>query len=142
MTPGMQRTFFRTREAATQYTLQDLESRSVRKNLIQQMSSATSGLPGSVGERRNMRQQLQAMVHQIEAETADADENGGAGRVPAGFCTLTCPVYKWHQLHDCVLKHTQADLPAIRRLANIINDGRRYLQALPGILQCSELSMN
>ena len=51
-----------------------------------------------------MRQELEAMVHQIEAETADAGENGGAGRVPAGFCTLTCPVYKWQQLHDVLLR--------------------------------------
>ena len=51
-----------------------------------------------------MRQELESMVHQIEAETADNGENGGAGRVPAGFCTLTCPVYKWHQLHETILK--------------------------------------
>ena len=51
-----------------------------------------------------MRQQLEAMVHQIEAETADLGENAGAGRIPAGFCTLTCPVYKWRQLHDTLLK--------------------------------------
>jgi hypothetical protein len=44
------------------------------------------------------------MVHQIEAETADAGENAGAGRIPGGFCTLTCPVYKWSQLFDTVLK--------------------------------------
>jgi hypothetical protein len=98
MTPGMQRTFFRTHEAATAYTLEDLSKKDVRKNLLQQMSTATNNLPGSVGERRTMRQQLEAMVHQKEAETADAGENGGAGRIPAGFCTLTCPVYKWHQL--------------------------------------------
>ena len=104
MTPGMQRTFFRTREAATAYTLEDLEDKSVRKNLVQQMSSATSQLPGSVGERRKMRQELENMVHQLEAETADNGENGGAGRMPAGFCTLTCPVYKWHQLHEAILK--------------------------------------
>ena len=104
MTPGMQRTFFRTREAATAYTLEDLEDKNVRKNLVQQMSSATSQLPGSVGERRKMRQELESMVHQLEAETADNGENGGAGHMPAGFCTLTCPVYKWHQLHEAILK--------------------------------------
>ena len=42
-----------------------------------------------------MRQRLDAMVNQIEAETADQKENAAQGRIPAGFCTLTCPVYKW-----------------------------------------------
>ena len=69
MTPAMQRTFFRTHEAATAYTLEDLSKKDVRKKLLQQMSTATSNLPGSVGERRKMRQELEAMVHQIEAET-------------------------------------------------------------------------
>ena len=74
------------------------------RNLVQQMSVATSQLPGSVGERRKMRQELEAMVHQIEAETADLGYNNGAGIIPAGFCTLTCLVYKWEQLFHTVLK--------------------------------------
>ena len=44
------------------------------------------------------------MVHQIETETADSGENGVSGRIPAGFCTLTCAVYKWQQLHNKTLK--------------------------------------
>ena len=104
MTPGMQRTFFKTRSVASQYTLEDLFDRRTRKDLVQQMSTATSRLPGSVGERRKMRQELESMVHQLEAETADSGENAGRGRIPAGFCTLTCPVYKWRQLFDTVLK--------------------------------------
>ena len=55
MTPRMQRTFFRTHEAATAYTLDDLSNKEIRKKLLQQMSTATSDLPGSVGERRKMR---------------------------------------------------------------------------------------
>ena len=51
-----------------------------------------------------MRYKLDGMVNQIEAETADHFENGGQGRIPGGFCTLTCPVYKWEQLFDVVLK--------------------------------------
>ena len=39
MTPGMQRTFFKTRSAATQYTLEVLLDKKTRKNLVQQMSS-------------------------------------------------------------------------------------------------------
>ena len=103
MTPSMQRVFFRTREAATDYTLEDLRNKEVCQNLVGQMSTATSKLPGSIGERRSMRQELEAMVHQIEAETADAGENGGQGRVPAGFCTLTTAVYKWDQLYELLL---------------------------------------
>ena len=104
MTPGMKRTFFKTREAASDFTLADLEDKGTRRNLVQQMSSATSKLPGSVGERRNMRQELESMVHHVETETADNGENAGAGRIPAGFCTLTCAIYKWEQLHSTILK--------------------------------------
>ena len=75
------------------------------------MSTATNNVPGSVGERRKMRQELEAMVHQIEAETGDAGENGGAGRIPAGFCTLTCPACKWHQLYETVLKSYPSGAP-------------------------------
>ena len=104
MTTGIQRTYFKTPEAACQYTLKDLEDKEIRRNLVQQISTTTNQLPGSIGERRNMRQQLEAMVHQIEAETADLGENAGVGRIPAGFGTLTCPVFKWRQLHDTLLK--------------------------------------
>ena len=51
-----------------------------------------------------MRQQLEAMVDQIETETADLGENHGAGRLPAGFCTLTCQIFKWEQLYKTILK--------------------------------------
>ena len=44
------------------------------------------------------------MVNQVETETADNGENGGAGRIPAGFSTMTCAVYKWEQLHTTILK--------------------------------------
>ena len=44
----------------------------VRRELVQQMSSATSAIAGSIGERRNMRAELEAMIHQVEAETARA----------------------------------------------------------------------
>ena len=104
VTPGIQRTFFKTRSIATEFTLGDLLDPRKRKGLVQQMSTATNRLPGSVGERRKMRQELEAMVHQLEAETADAGENAGRGRIPGGFCTLTCPVYKWRQLFDTVRK--------------------------------------
>ena len=104
MVPGVQRTFFRTRAACQDYTLESLQDPKARRELVQQMSSATNVIPGSVGERRQMRQELEAMVHQVEAETADLGMNGGAGRIPSGFCTLTCAVYKWAQLHESVLK--------------------------------------
>ena len=104
MIPGVQRTFFRTRRACDDYTLQSLADPSKRRELVQQMSSATNLILGSIGERRKMRQELEAMVHQVEAETADLGMNGGSGRIPSGFCTRTRPVYKLAQLHETLLK--------------------------------------
>ena len=107
----------RTRQAVQEDTLESVMDRYVRRELVQQMSSATSAIPGSIGERRNMLAELEAMVHQVEAETADLNMNGGAGRIPSGFCTLTCAVYKWAQLHETVLKSYPSgpsDNPAYR----------------------------
>ena len=117
MVPGVQRTFFRTRQAASDYTLDSLMDKTKRRELVQQMSSVANMIPGSIGERRKMRAEPEAMVHQVEAETADLGMNGGAGRIPSGFCTLTCAVYKWAQLHEAVLKSYPsgpADNPAYR----------------------------
>ena len=63
-------------------------SKEARRSLVQKMSTSASNLPGGVGERRKMRQHLEAFVDQKEMETADADENEGAGRLPAGFCDM------------------------------------------------------
>ena len=104
LAPSLQHVFLKTHAAAADYTLEDLKDPQKRKDLVSQMSTSTSKMPGSVGERRNMRQKLDGMVNQIEAETADQDEHGGQGRIPGAFCTLTCPVYKWEQLFDVVLK--------------------------------------
>ena len=62
----------RTRQALQEDTLESVMDRYVRRELVQQMSSATSAIAGSIGERRNMRAELEAMVHQLEAETARA----------------------------------------------------------------------
>ena len=51
-----------------------------RLEMVQQMSTLTNQIPGSIGERRDMRQQLEAMVHQVEAETA-----GDRDRFDCGF---------------------------------------------------------
>ena len=104
MTPLMKRTFFKTREAASDSTLADLGDKGTRRNLVKQMSSATSKLPDSLGERCKMRQELESMVHQVETETSDIGENAGAGRISAGFCTLACAIYQWEQLHATMLK--------------------------------------
>ena len=104
MIPGVQRTFFRTRKACDDYTLQSLADPAKRRELVRQMSSITNRIPSSIGERRKMRQELEAMAHQVEAETADLGMNGGSGRIPSGFCTLTCPVYRWAELHETLLK--------------------------------------
>ena len=104
MAPTLKYVFLKTHAAAVDYTLEDLKDPQKKKDLVSQMSTSTSKMPGSVGERRNMRQKLDGMVNQIEVETDDQNENGGQGRIPGAFCTLTCPVYKWEQLFDVVLK--------------------------------------
>ena len=98
MAPSIQSTFLKTHAPAKNCALEDLRDSRKRRGLVGQMSTSISRLPGSVGERRAMRQKLEGMVNQIEAETADQSENAGQGRIPGGFCTLTCPVHKWEQL--------------------------------------------
>eukprot|EP00969_Alexandrium_andersonii_P164197 7257057-Alexandrium_andersonii.AAC.1 len=61
MIPGAQRVFFRTRQACDAYTLESLTDASKRRELVQQMSSVANMIPGSIGERRKMRQELEAM---------------------------------------------------------------------------------
>ena len=73
------------------------------------MGTASANIPGSVGERRKMRQELESVVDQKVTETADLGENDGAGGLPAGFCSLTCPVYKWEQLHTTILKSSRPE---------------------------------
>ena len=73
------------RQAAQDYSLESLIDSKVRRELVQQMSSVSNVTPGSVGERGKMRQELEAMVHQVEAETADLGMNRGAGRIPLDF---------------------------------------------------------
>ena len=104
MAPTLKHVFLKTHAAAVDYTLEDLQDPQKRKDLVSQMSTSTSKMPGSVGERRTMHQKLEGMVNQIEAETADQGEHAYEGRIPGGFCTLTCPVYKWEQLFDVVLR--------------------------------------
>jgi hypothetical protein len=101
-TPGLRELFWRVTSGAAELTIEDLATAKQRKKLVQQMSTSAANLPGSVGERRTMRQYLEALVDQKEMETAE-HEMHGRGRLPAGFCTFTCPVYKWQQLHDLLL---------------------------------------
>ena len=103
-TPGAQNVFLRIHPDAQDLILEELTTPAARRKHVQQMSSHSAQIPGSVGERRKMRQELGSMLDQKETETADLGENDGAGRLPAGFCMLTCPVYKWEQLHTTILK--------------------------------------
>ena len=58
MVPGVQRVFFRTRQASGAYTLESLTDVSKRRELVQQMSSITNMIPGSIGERRKCARSL------------------------------------------------------------------------------------
>ena len=128
--PGVQRVFSRTRNSSDACTLESLIDPSKRRELVQQMSSVTNIIPGSIGEHRKMRQELEATVQQIEAETGDVGMNGGAARIPAGFCTLTCAVYKWVQLHETVLKAYPQGLAMTQPVVSITPSGKRTLQVL------------
>ena len=89
---------------ADEATLSDLQDPAKKRALVKQMSTTSANIPGTISERGQMRQHLEAMVDQIEHETADLGENHGAGRLPAAFCTLTCQIFKWEQLYQTILK--------------------------------------
>ena len=60
-------------------------------------NKAFSNGPSQTGPRH-----LVLVRSRLEARPACATSfgmNGGAGRIPSGFCTLTCSVHKWSQLH-------------------------------------------
>ena len=103
-TPVCKDVFLRVNPDVQDLTLQDLEAPAVRRRVVQQMSTATQTVPGSIGERRRMRAELEALVEQKEDETAELGENAGKGRLPAVFTTLTASVYKWEQLHRLILQ--------------------------------------
>jgi hypothetical protein len=87
-----------------------LSTKEAKKALVARLLTVTQDLPGTVGERMGMRNDLERMVDQIETETADTGENGGKGRLPAYFATFTCAVYKWHQLHEMIEKLLPRDI--------------------------------
>ena len=57
--------------------------------------------------------------------------NGGAGRIPSGFCTLARAVYKWAQLHETLLKACPPMLLGAPSAGGAARSGIRSLQALP-----------
>ena len=103
-TPGTRSIFYSTTAGADDLVLADLKDKAKRRQIVQKMTTASSSLPGSVGERRSMRQFLEAMVDQKEVETARLSEQEGRGRLPAGFATFTTSPYKWAHLHEIILR--------------------------------------
>ena len=110
LSPSQRNVFMKIFPKASEATLDDLRDAGNFRTLVKQMSTTSSSIPGSVSERGQMEQHLEAMVDQIEHETADLGENHGAGRLPAAFCTLTCQIFKWEQLYKTILKsyHTSS----------------------------------
>ena len=102
--PGMRKVFYRLNDGYQDLNLSDMKSADVRRALLYKMSTVTATMPGSVGEKAKNRQELETMVEQKEAETAEAGENGGLGRTPALFTTCTTAPYKWEQLHAKILQ--------------------------------------
>ena len=81
------------------------------------MIGVTQDVPGALGERLSMRSDVEAMVGQVEWETAVRGDCEGRGRVPALFFTLTAPVYKWERLNRLIRRSTgSGKTPPGRRL--------------------------
>ena len=100
----MRSVFWKIHSDLGELRLEHLQDTALRKKIVQQMTTSTANIPGSLGEKRSMRQSLEAFVDQKEQETADVNENMGRGRLPAGFCTLTCAIYRWASLRDLILQ--------------------------------------
>jgi len=96
--------FYHTNTGAEDLLLSDLRDPARKKQIVQRMTTASAQLPGSVGERRQMRQNLETMVDQKEVETSRSLGKEGPGRLPAGFATFTTAPYKWAHLHGMILK--------------------------------------
>jgi hypothetical protein len=85
---------------------QDLDLNVLRKEkkrkMIHKMLGVQSNSPGSLGEKLRHRKELEAMVDQVEWETAVFGTNEGKGRIPALFFTFTVQIYKWEQLNRLI----------------------------------------
>ena len=119
LSPSQRNVFMKIYPNAAEATLSDLQDPVNRRTMVKQMSTTSANIPGSISERGQMRQHLEAMVDQIEHETADLGENHGAGRLPAGFCTLTCQIFKWEQLYKTILKSYETSSEEYRAWLNI-----------------------
>ena len=107
--PGMRKVFYRLNDRYQDLKMEDMKKADVRRGLLYKMSTVTATMPGSVGEKAKHRQELETMVEQKEAETAEAGENAGLGRTPALFTTCTTAPYKWEQLHAKILQSLLPD---------------------------------
>ena len=96
--------FYHTNKGVDELLLCELRDPVRKKQIVQRMTTATAQLAGWVGERRQMRQNLETLVDQKEVETSRSMGQEGPGRLPAGFATFTTAPYKWAHLHDMILK--------------------------------------
>ena len=62
--------FYHTNTGVDELLLCELRDPVRKKQIVQRMTTATAQLPGSVGERRQMRQNLETLVDQKEVETS------------------------------------------------------------------------
>ena len=108
-TPGIRDLYWRNHEDAQDLTMGDLADMSLRKKVVQQMTTISSNLPGSLGERRTMRRDLEAFVDQKESETLGMGRAAAPGRLPCGFATFTTNIYKWESLHKLILSSYSAE---------------------------------
>ena len=107
--PGVKDVFYRVNPHARDLTVEQLQDKRRLRTLVQQMTTASGQLPGTFGEVRQMRQRLEALVEQKEAETMEFQGSARHGRIPSGFTTFSVAVYKWAQLHELLLRSYDAE---------------------------------
>ncbi len=81
------------------------------KALAGRVVGQTANVPGSVGEKLKQRGDVEAMVRQIEWETAMEGDNENRGRIPAYFITFTTAIYKWDGLSRLIRQYTKPEAP-------------------------------
>ena len=93
----------RAHKACLECTLDPLADSAKRHELWPQMHVAVS-LARGIGERRQTRQELEAMSSHTEAETVGVGMNGGVCRDPRGVCMVACSAHERAQLHAACVK--------------------------------------
>ena len=96
------------------------------KNLAGNISAFAKDIPGTEGEKRNLRQRSESMVDQIEEETSVGRP---LGSVPAYFGTFTTARYQWSTLHSLLGGRDEGCDDAKRATGSV----RKLVNSYPGV---------